>query len=295
LNLRIAQSQRSGAPLAALATLVVACSYDFDRFVQEPSVDSPAAVGGAESPMAGRAGAGMTGATEGGRAGGGGAGGRASEEGGAAGEGLGEGAKAASSGAGKGTSSGGGTDHAGSGGKSSGGTKASGAGQGGTSAAGRSTGGAPSSGGAGSSCTDVKGTTYNGHCYFSIGDDSALDWPSAKSSCEAHSSSTHLVTIGSSGEQAMLAQAFFPATVETWIGLSLADVTKDPPSLCALLPDQCPFQWVTGEPLDYADWAQSGSTEPNYSGSCVRMHASDQAWGDTSCTGNKYRAICEEE
>ena len=115
--------------------------------------------------------------------------------------------------------------------------------------------------------------------------------------CEAYSSKTHLVTITSADEQAALATAFFPTQTDTWIGLSLADPSKSPDSICKLISDQCPFQWVTGEALGYTDWAKrSGSdSEPNYTGSCVRLQAADETWADTGCTGSKYQAICEED
>ena len=146
---------------------------------------------------------------------------------------------------------------------------------------------------AGSACS---GTTISGHCYFVIGEDSGLDWPAAKSACEGYSKTTHLVTITSDSEQAAIIKAFFPAKTETWIGLSLADPSKSPDATCKIEPDQCPFHWVTGEALDYTDWSTRSSTdkEPNFSGSCVRIQASDQAWADTGCTGSKYRAICED-
>jgi hypothetical protein len=188
---------------------------------------------------------------------------------------------------------------AGEGGKpSSGGQGGSGnGGKGGATSAGQAGKSSAGAGGTGAlSCTGSGATTYGGHCYFLVGDDTPLDWSSAKSACVAHSSSAHLVTIGSKEEQAMLVASFFPATVDTWIGLSLADVTKDPSSACKLAPDQCPFAWVTGEKLAYTDWTVRSGTdsEPNYTGACVRVQATDQTWGDTTCSG-KLRAICEED
>ncbi len=173
------------------------------------------------------------------------------------------------------------------------GGKPSGAGQGGAHTAGS---GGTSSSSAGSSSSACSGTTIGGHCYFVIGEDTGLDWPSAKTACEGYSKTTHLVTITSDSEQAAIVKAFFPTKTDTWIGLSLADPSKSPDASCKIEPDQCPFQWVTGEALGYTDWSMRSSTdkEPNYSGSCVRIQASDEAWADTGCTGSKFRAICED-
>lgn len=301
MNARACRTRHAARLLfATLGALALACSYDFDRFVREG-----AAGGGGETSTAGRGATGAGGAL-GGHAGndlasGGNDAGEAgaSDEAGAAGT--------ATAGHGGGTAGGGGATNggkpsAGAGGTTSGAGGKTTGGAGGKPSAG--TGGATSSGGqagkpsagtgggAGASCS---GTTYAGHCYFLIGDDTPLDWPSAKSACAAKSSTTHLVTVGSADEQAMLASAFFPTTSDTWIGLSLEDTTKDPSSACKLEPTQCPFQWVTGEKLTYTDWTvRSGSDdEPNYTGACVRLQAADQTWADTGCSG-KNRAICEE-
>jgi hypothetical protein len=305
-----AAPERFGARLwgtvLTTAFIVSACSYDFDQFVQGTAAGAPAAVGGspALSGSSDPGGAPALGGTTGsaGRAGAAGTAGGAgttssAENGGAAGDGE-AGASSPSSGGAKQSAAGSGganTGHAGAGAAG----KPSGAGQGGGGQAGSrataGTGGAPANtGGASSTCS---GTTFGGHCYFLIGEDSGLDWPSAKAACEKYSKTTHLVTITSKDEQAAIVKAFFATKVDTWIGLSLADTSKSPDSLCKLVPDQCPFQWVTGEKLDYTDWTvRSGSdNEPNYSGACVRIASSDQTWSDTGCTGSKYRALCEDD
>jgi len=280
--------------LPACAALAVACSYDFDHFVREQAGASAAG----ETSAAGRAGAAGTGAALGGH-GGGGAGGTLEEAGASGSDATGGSGGTAGQGMNGGAANAGTSGGAGEGGKPSGG-KGGGSGSGGKGGATGSAGqagksNAGASGGGGASCTGSGATAYGGHCYFLVGDDTPLDWSSAKSACGAHSSTAHLVTIGSKEEQAQLATAFFPTTVDTWIGLSLDDVTKDPSSLCKLSPDQCPFKWVTSEKLDYTNWTVRSGTdsEPNYTGACVRMQATDQTWGDTPCSG-KLRAICEE-
>ncbi len=280
--------------LPVFAALGVACSYDFDRFVRE----LPGASAAGAASAAGRAGAGSAGSASGGNGGAGvagngtGTGGEAGafEEAGAAGsEATGGSGGSAGQGANGGTADGGKPSSGGQGGSGNGAKGgATSAGQGGKASAGAGGSSAPS-------CTGSGATAYGGHCYFLVGDDTPLDWSSAKSACGAHSSGAHLVTVGSKEEQAMLAASFFPATIDAWIGLSLADVTKDPSSSCKLEPAQCPFAWVTGDKLDYTAWTiRSGNdSEPNYTGACVRMQATDQTWGDTSCSGT-LRAICEE-
>jgi hypothetical protein len=279
------QLEALGVAALALGAFAASCTYDFDQFVREPT-------GGA--PSAGRSAAGASGrAASGGTAG-------ATESGGAPDAGEGGSSAAATSGTG-------GTTAAAAGGPAQGGGGAGGktntagkAGSAGKVNAGGQGGGSGAPGGAGAGgkpSTSCSGTSYGGHCYFAIGSDIGIDWPSAKSMCEAYSSKTHLVTITSADEQSALVKAFFPAQTDTWIGLSLADPSQSPDSICKLLSDQCPFEWVTGEALSYTDWTQrSGSdSEPNYTGSCVRLVATDQTWADTGCTGSKYRAICEED
>ena len=279
-----------GVATLALGAVAASCTYDFDRFVREPTSGTSSAGHGGTSGTSGRA-------TSGGTAG-------VSESAGAADAGEGGSSAASTSGGTGGTT----TAFAGSpakGGGGAGGKPSDTAGK--TGAAGKvnaggqgGAGGASAGAGAGAGgkpSTTCSGTSYGGHCYFLIGSDVGVDWPSAKSMCEAYSSKTHLVTITSADEQAALAKAFFPAQTDTWIGLSLADPSRSPDSICKLLSDQCPFEWVTGEALSYTDWTQrSGSdSEPNYTGSCVRLVAADETWADTGCTGSKYRAICEED
>jgi hypothetical protein len=141
-------------------------------------------------------------------------------------------------------------------------------------------------------CTD--GTTHDGHCYFLVGTSGGLDWDHAKSECEA--SGAHLATITSSGEQTFVAATFFPSSDDAWIGLSLEDTQSDPSNLCSLIPDTCPFLWLTAEKLDYTAWAtrSGGDDEPNYTGACVRLQASDQAWADIDCSST-FRAVCERD
>jgi hypothetical protein len=284
-----------GVAALALGAFAAACSYDFDRFVREPAGGASSTGHGGTPGASGRT-------ASGGTSGASGRGGTAgeSESGGAPDAGAGGASASATSAGTGGTAAGSGASAKGGGG--AGGTpndtaakagsagKADAGGQAGSgAAAGAGAGGKPSS-----SCS---GTSYGGHCYFLIGSDAGLDWPSAKSMCEAHSSKTHLVTITSADEQAALAKAFFPTHTDAWIGLSLADPSQSPDAFCKLISDQCPFEWITGEALSYTDWAKrSGSdSEPNYTGSCVRLQAADETWADAGCTGSKYRAICEED
>lgn len=298
----LAAAARRAACFACVAAS--ACTYDFDQFVQGSGGAVAGASGRNASDAAGHAGSGgAAGHVTAGGAGGSSGRGQSPASGGNAGD-ADSGEAGTSAPASGGTSNGGtagaistagkgGTSAAGGRAGDGAGGKSSGAGQGGAHAAG-SGGSSPSSGGTSSST--CSGTIIGGHCYFVIGENSGLDWPSAKTACESYSNTTHLVTITSDTEQAAVIKAFFPASTETWIGLSLADPSKSPDAICNVQPDQCPFHWVTGEALGYTDWAVRSSTdkEPNYSGSCVRIQASDQAWADTGCTGSKYRAICED-
>lgn len=291
--------EAAGAVALVLGAFAASCTYDFDQFVREPTAG--ASSGGHAAMNGGAAGHGGTAGVSGHSTAGTSENG---ENGGAAGEGGASGST--TTGVSGGKASGGGTAGAGgtagsAAGKGGSAGKANTAGEGGAHSSGGTGGsssGAPASGGAGGKTSaSCSGTSFGGHCYFLIGTDTALDWPSAKTTCEAHSSKSHLVTITSADEQAALVKAFFPSQADTWIGLSLADPSKSPDSICKLAPDQCPFKWVTGEALSYNDWAKRSGTdsEPNYTGSCVRLQAADETWADTGCTSSKNRAICEED
>jgi hypothetical protein len=270
--------------LATLATGATACTYDFEQYVTPRgggSAGHPSSAGGAGRAVGAAGGAASGGATNG-RAGSG-AGGM---NGGSNHTDAGDGGATDDAGTGANPDGGGSGGHAG--------TAAGGAGAGGHAGAGAPGAGTAGGGTAGSApvdCTD--GSTYGGHCYFLASTSGGLAWESAKSACAAHDG--HLVTITSSGEQTFLAATFFPASDDAWIGLSLEDTQSDPSSLCALLPDRCPFVWLTGETLVYDAWTlRSGDDEPNYTGACVRLTAADQSWADTDCA-SAFRAICERD
>jgi hypothetical protein len=276
--------------LAAFCAIAGACTYDFDKYVTPQG-------NGAAGHASGAPGAG-SGGSNAGRAG--------SSSAGTTSAHAGTGGSAVGGSSHAGASDGGATDDGGTGAIPSsggsagrGGTSTGGAGAGGTSAGGHTGAGAPSGGKAGSGtagsasveCSD--GTTHDGHCYFLVGTSGGLDWEHAKSECDTHDA--HLVTITSSAEQMFVATTFFPSSDDAWIGLSLEDTRSNPSSLCSLAPDACPFLWVTAEKLDYDAWAmRSGDDEPNYTGACVRLQASDQAWADTGCS-SEFRAVCERD
>jgi hypothetical protein len=147
-------------------------------------------------------------------------------------------------------------------------------------------------GGSGFDCAALSGTTWNGHCYFSVGTDGGLAFEAAAAAC-AVTEGAHLVAITSADEQATVEAAFFPAATDLWIGLSTSEAPDDPSLECELIPDACPFEWITAEALDFTDWAvRDGDDEPNYTGSCVRIQATDLAWADFGCT-SALPALCE--
>jgi hypothetical protein len=259
--------------LSLSLSLYAACSYDFDRYA---APGDPVEAAGGDGGVVSEGGTSAGEATRGGAAGSGGKGGAAgaSGKGGAAGIGGGSG------GAGKAGAGSGGVSEAGEAG-----TESTTAGA-----------GAAGAGGAVSSfdCDAVNGTTFDTHCYFAIGGESGLPFEDASATCAA-SDGAHLVAIGSAEEQAALVSTFFPGSVDYWIGLSLESAPSDPPDECSFLPVLCPFDWVTNEPLEFTNWApRAGDEEPNYSGACVRMQASDQTWADVGCT-TALPAICEHE
>ncbi len=170
-------------------------------------------------------------------------------------------------------------------------TSSTGASQGTGDSSTTTTGGATS----GLDCDSVGGMVHGEHCYFVIAEGTGLGWEAARDACRAHSPDTHLVTITSDDEQTWLEATFFPGSKDLWIGLALEDTGSDPSSTCRLLPDLCPFSWVTDEALDYTHWAvhSESDVEPNYTGACVRLQLDDQNWADLDCK-TTLSAICED-
>jgi hypothetical protein len=125
-------------------------------------------------------------------------------------------------------------------------------------------------------CTVPTAKVYAGHCYFRI---EARAFNEAKAACAAVSAKTHLVTIGSDGEQ--LVAASLGAGTDRWIGLAKDFSAPAVPTS---------YKWITGEASTYAKWSAG---EPNGSGSCVRLEP-DDTWGDRDCF-NSLASICEEE
>jgi hypothetical protein len=129
-------------------------------------------------------------------------------------------------------------------------------------------------------CAAVSGTVYQGHCYYLSPTPTTWDVAST-TSCAAPS---HLAVITTAGEQNVVAAIF--AQNDRWIGLR-----KDPGP-----PNQeSRFYWVTKEAVAFKIWDSydAGTPEPNYTGDCVRMRATNN-WGDTPCT-EMYAAVCEYE
>jgi hypothetical protein len=125
-------------------------------------------------------------------------------------------------------------------------------------------------------CPDPGGKSSGGHCYFSTG--SPLSWAAAKSACEA-ANGAHLVTIGSSAEQAVVEEVAMGG--DRWIGMSRPPLSPNEPGQ---------FKWITGEAMSYLKW---DSGEPSGAGECGRLKGGS-AWGDGSCT-DAVLAICERE
>ncbi|MGZ3418365.1 MAG: C-type lectin domain-containing protein [Polyangiales bacterium] len=123
-------------------------------------------------------------------------------------------------------------------------------------------------------CTEAESKTLGGHCYFPI---NAVKWNNASSSCMGKGA--HLVTITSAAEETLV-ESIRPGK-DRWIGLSRP---AGSPST------EASFVWVTAEAVSYKKWA---SGEPNGSGECVRLRASND-WGDQGCNTN-LDAICERE
>jgi hypothetical protein len=109
----------------------------------------------------------------------------------------------------------------------------------------------------------------NGHYYGLIMPDSHDDsysWTSARTAAESMTYGEmqgYLATVTSLGESEFLREQFSSQLSDdsanakyAWIGLFAPTTTSD-------------FQWVTGEPLSYTDWAPG---EPNFYGSPLWQH-----------------------
>jgi len=246
---------------AAFLCAAASCTYDFDGLVAQPGSGATGGVGGA-----------------GGSAGAGGTAG-ASGEGGSAGSDAGGGSGGAGGTAGQGGSSGTG----GSGGGTADAGKDSAGGKAGTADASsdrRPDAIADVRAEQAFDCTAVGGMVYQAHCYYPS--NAATSWDTAKTTgCAAPS---HLVVITTGGEQDVVATIL--AGKDRWIGLR----KEQPPNM------ESSFRWVTGESItSFRMWDtyDAGDREPNYTGDCVRMSATNN-WGDADCTA-MYSAVCEHE
>ncbi len=112
-----------------------------------------------------------------------------------------------------------------------------------------------------------------GHCYMLF--QSAANWNTAKSSCEALGDA-HLVTVFDLGENAFIGNL---TGARFWIGAS--DILTEGS-----------FVWVTEETVaaTYQNW---GGNEPNNSGNedCAEMRT-DNAWNDRECNAS-MAYMCE--
>jgi hypothetical protein len=133
------------------------------------------------------------------------------------------------------------------------------------------------SGPIGSDCAAVRGVVFKGHCYFVIP-------PTAWEENACASRGAHLATITSADEQ--MAVAALAPTQERWVGLRRRNGAPRP---------AMSFDWVTGEPLSYMNWAvyDNNSREPNDTGDCVRL-LDPGTWADSDCS-DRFQAICERE
>jgi hypothetical protein len=287
----------SSALLGAFA-VAAACSYDFDQYLAPAEVNTGGSAG-ATTLSGGSSPGGGNGANGGIRAGGGAAG-----DGGSTANS--EGGEAASTGGTMGggapPTEGGAPSDAGASGENAGGTvggspsASGGSSNGGTAGTAGNSGASGGDGGAGGfafDCAEASGTVFAGHCYFLIGDGDGLEWNDAKTACANLTTGSHLVTITSEAEEQFVEATFFPDTTDRWIGLAVADTTRDPPVSCRRTPATCPFSWVTGESLSYTKWDAYGvDVEPNYTGGCVRIEADSSDWADFDCD-EQLPAICE--
>lgn len=123
-------------------------------------------------------------------------------------------------------------------------------------------------------CPEPGGKTYMGHCYFPTM--MTRSWTGSRDTCNFLKA--HLVTITSSGEQAFVNGI---SSGDRWIGMFRPEGSPVAESS---------YRWLTTEAIGYDNW---DSSEPNFSGSCVRLR-SDGLWADNSC-GTNLTAICERE
>ncbi len=149
---------------------------------------------------------------------------------------------------------------------------------------------------AGFPCSELGGVSSRRKLLLRDRDRHGLFWGSARETCEEYSPSSHLATITSDAEQSAIEDAFSPSVTDYWIGLSLGNVEHDPDEECDEEPERCPFEWVTGDALSYANWAEHSQSdvEPNYTGACVRLQLDGFAWADFDCS-TRLPALCEHD
>jgi hypothetical protein len=110
----------------------------------------------------------------------------------------------------------------------------------------------------------------SGHCYMLF---SAAAWNAANNACLALGPKTHLVTITTPQEDALV-HKLVGDNQRAWIGLGANTGV---------------WAWVTGEPLQYQNW---DLLEPNGSGPCADTVAG--FWRDWDC-GVAEAYVCERD
>lgn len=124
-----------------------------------------------------------------------------------------------------------------------------------------------------------------GHCYAAFNADPTT-WPQAVTLCDAISADSHLVTITSSAEQALVHSIH---TGIPWLGATDDNVDND-----------TVFSWVTGEAWGFTAF-MAGEPDDDVgfggNGECLAMIAANGGWGDTNCTISTFTTgrVCELE
>ena len=115
----------------------------------------------------------------------------------------------------------------------------------------------------------------NGNCYLYVGN--SITWVLADEDCALRGG--YLATVSDREENEFVAAL---ADVPVWIGLSDQDTEGG-------------FRWVTGERVEFVNWATNNPYSENELQDCVRLIEGGQ-WDDSECdsiSGRDNAYVCE--
>ncbi len=114
------------------------------------------------------------------------------------------------------------------------------------------------------------------HCYILVL--GGRNWSEANTACAGFGPTSHLVTVTSAQEMALVDSVY--GNFEVWAGGN--DIAAEGT-----------WTWTTGEPMTYLHWDGGEPNNDNGGEDCMVLRTNTE-WNDGPCT-NKFSIICERE